>query len=242
MELRNGTLLIVPPACLHMTIDLLPQPPDLRVLVMNLPGTEGGYGSLHVGGVKEGARSALSAQDLVAWTALLGEPPAAVMQRVEQALADGGTWGCERALGHLRILLAAYAEIATGSSRGRRVPGERRVAEAMAFLQTHYYEADMSLPKVAAAVGLSPSHLSSLVRQTTGQSIHQTLVDLRLRRAMALLADTRHTIKEIATLTGWSHQLYFSSAFRKRYGNPPSAYRKTPHTVRSHASPITGGG
>lgn len=227
-KFRAGAVLIVPPDCLHMVIDLIPQHRELRVLIMHLPGTEGGHGSLLVGGVRERSRSTLSAHDLAAWTALLGEPPTAVMQRVEQAL-DCGIWGRERALGHLRVLLAAYAEIATGSDQGRRAPGERRVAEAMAFLQSHYYEADLSLPRVAAAVGLSPSHLSFLVRQTTGQSIHQMLVDLRLRRAMALLTDNCHTIKEIASLTGWSHQLYFSSAFRKRHGAPPSAYRIQAH-------------
>jgi AraC-like DNA-binding protein len=219
-----GTMLIVPPGCLHMSIDMLPQQRNLRMLIMNLPGTDGAYGSVYVGGVPGGFTSTFTAQDLTSWTELLGESPEAVMRRVERAL-DQGTWGRQRALGHLRVLFAAYAGITTEPDQRYRAKSERRVTEALSFLQGHYYESDLSLSRIGAAVGFSPSHLSSVVRRTTGQTIRQMLIDLRLRRAMTLLTDTRHTIKEIAALTGWSHQLYFSAAFRKRHGKPPSAFR-----------------
>jgi len=222
----TGTMLIVPPGCLHMAIDVLPQPRSLRIFVLILPGTEYGYGSVYFGSVggRNGFNSTFTAQDLTSWTESLGETPEAVMRRVERAL-DQGTWGRQRALGHLRVLFAAYAGIATASDQRHQAKSERQVTEALSFLQSHYYRSDLSISKIGAAVGISPSHLSSLVRQTTGQTIRQMLIDLRLRRAMTLLTNTHHTIKEIAALTGWSHQLYFSAAFRKRHGKPPSAFR-----------------
>lgn len=226
VEIPSGTLLIVPPACLHMDIRLLLQPPDLRLLVMNLPGEDASYGGVGVGSLERSHETrALSAAGLAAWSALLGEAPTAHLQRVTAALA-GGPWGRERALGLLRVLVTAYAEVAGGSGPALGASGERRVSQALDYLQTHYYERRLSLAQVATAVGLSSSHLSCLFRRVTGRSLHQTLLDIRLRRALALLEQQGQTIKQIAALTGWSNQLYFSAACRRRYGRPPSAFRR----------------
>lgn len=223
-RIAAGQILMVPPGCLHVITDLTAQPRNLNLLVVNLPGQEGACGALRIGGPRHGFRYSFSEQDLAAWTALLGEPPSALMDRAAQALGHG-PWGQARAQGYLRVLLAAYAQVATQPDRSARAAGARRVTEALDYLQSHYFESGLSLGQIASAVGLSPSHLSALVRKTTGQTLHRALIDLRLRRALVLLASTAHSIKEIAALTGWSHQLYFSSAVRKRYGRPPSALR-----------------
>jgi len=225
VEITSGTLLIVPPACLHMDIRLLSQPADLVLLVMNLPGDSANYGSLGVGSLHDPKTSSiLSVGGLAAWTALLGETPAVLMDRVTAAMT-AGPWGRERALGLLRVLITAYAEVAGGHDQ-QAAARERRVNDALDYLQTHYYERRLALAQVAAAVGLSSSHLSCLLRQVTGRSLHQALIDIRLRRALALLEQDGLTIKQIAALTGWSNQLYFSAAFRRRYGRPPSAVRR----------------
>ena len=224
MEISSGTLMIVPPACLHMDIRLLSQPADLLLLVMNLPGEDAAHGLVDVGSMERPqGRSDLSVAGLAAWKALLGEPPAALMERVTAAMA-AGPWGCERALGLLRVLVTAYAEVACGHDQ-QAAPGERRVSDALSYLQTHYYQSGLSLARVAKAVGLSSSHLACLFRQVTGRSLHQALIDIRMRRALALLEQQDLSIKQVAALTGWGNQLYFSTAFRRRYGRPPSALR-----------------
>ena len=219
-----GQILIVPPACLHMGVDRLPQPKTLELAVVSFPGEDANYGAVRAGAVEGGRRFALSSLELETWTERLGEPPAAVMGRVAKSLVEG-RWGRERAAGWLRVLFAAFAEVA---GRGGAEPlraGNRRVGEALAFLQTRYYEPGLSVADVAAAVGVSASHLSSLFRAATGQTVHQALVDIRMRRAWALLEAGSHTIKEIAALTGWSNQHYFSAAFRKSHGSPQTAIR-----------------
>ena len=45
-----------------------------------------------------------------------------------------------------------------------------------------------------------------------------------LNRAFTLLADKRHSITEVATLTGFTHPTYFATAFREMYGISPSEY------------------
>ena len=81
------------------------------------------------------------------------------------------------------------------------------------------------MAEVAGALRLSAVHLGFLFRKMTGRTLHQALIDLRLRRATDFLTRSTFSIKEIAALTGWSNQLYFSAAYRRHYGRPPSAVR-----------------
>jgi AraC-like DNA-binding protein len=220
-------LLIVPPGCLHLSVDQLPQPRDLTLLVINLPGAETPYGGLSVSSGGQRSGGVLAPPELTAWTAIVGVAPGVMMDQVAQAL-EVGTWGRERALGLLRVLMAAYAEVISRPQHDRLSLDARRVAQAQLFLQSHYYEPTLSVETVAAAQGLSASHLGALFQKTTGHALHQTLIDLRLRRATDLLTRTTFSIKQIAAMTGWSNQLYFSAAYRRRHGRPPSAVRSGP--------------
>ncbi len=220
----QGSLLIVPPGCLHISIDRLEQADLQQVLVMNLPGEENPYGNLSVGGLRDRASMALSRDEMAGWNALLGQPPGALLDQVVLALAAGG-WAAERALALVRLLFATFAEIAGQARQSRQPQGDRHLTAAMGILQARYYEPELTVDAVAAAIGLSPSHLARLFRQATGRPLHQTLVDIRLRRAADLLRGGHHSIKEIANLTGWSSQLYFSAAFRRAHGLSPSAFR-----------------
>jgi AraC family transcriptional regulator, transcriptional activator of pobA len=44
------------------------------------------------------------------------------------------------------------------------------VAEVFAFIEAHYHEL-ISLKDIAAAVGLSPGHLTTVVRRKTGRTV-----------------------------------------------------------------------
>lgn len=224
ITIAPGHLLVVPPGYLHLSVDRLKQTPKLRLLVMNLPGTDKPYGGLNLGDSRQSSGSALSPTELTAWTVIVGGTPGTMMDQVAQALEIGG-WSRERALGLLRILVAAFAEVISQPQYDRLTLDARRVAEAQSYLQSHYYEPSLSVETVAKAVGLSASHLGALFRKTTGHTLRQTLIDLRLRRATDLLTRTTFSIKQIAAMTGWSNQLYFSAAYRSRHGHPPSAAR-----------------
>lgn len=220
-----GDLLIVPSGCWHLTVDQLRQPARLRLVVMNLPGADAPYGRLSTGSTKFREGVTLSPAELAVWSTCAGAPPSALIEQVVQALRSGD-WGRERAIGLLRVLVAAAAEAILHLHDDRQSLDARRVADAQMYLQSNYFKPELSIPSVARALGLSTSHLAAVFRNTTGRTLHQTLLDLRLRRANELLLRSSLSIKEIAVLTGWRNQLYFSAAYRRRHGQPPSALRR----------------
>jgi AraC-like DNA-binding protein len=49
---------------------------------------------------------------------------------------------------------------------------------------------------------------------------------LRIEKSIALLKDPKHTLAEIAYLTGFSDQSHFNRVFKRHTGKRPSDFRK----------------
>ena len=78
----------------------------------------------------------------------------------------------------------------------------------------------------ADALAVPQSALSKALAQTTGRTTKEHITDRRLLEAARLLRFTTLTVGEIAYRAGYTDQLYFSRAFRRRYGTAPSDYRR----------------
>ncbi len=107
-----------------------------------------------------------------------------------------------------------------------------RVSRANALIAEHYADPEFGVSELASMVGLHHNYFSVLYKRETGEAPIRTLTEHRLRAAAKMLRFTDRTVKEIAYASGFFDELYFSRAFRARYGLSPTAYR------RSHAYPI----
>ncbi|MBO7742845.1 helix-turn-helix domain-containing protein [Paenibacillus sp. MWE-103] len=92
----------------------------------------------------------------------------------------------------------------------------------------------VSAGQLAAAVGVSPRHLSQLFKQHTGHSLKAYMTRFRLERARFLLSETSMNITEVAAALGYSDIYHFSKAFKQHYGAPPSRYRFKGRPAASH--------
>ena len=100
------------------------------------------------------------------------------------------------------------------------------LTRAIDFMQAHLDQA-ITLDKLAAAVGRSPSHLGRQFRDKLGQAPHSYLIGLRLDHARTLLEKTATPIAVIAADCGFSHQEHMTRLFRRRFGTTPAAYRRS---------------
>ena len=82
-------------------------------------------------------------------------------------------------------------------------------------------------PEVEAkALGISRDHLDRSFRDLYGVPPRRFLIQVRLRKAVALLTSSSLSISRIAQQLGYSDALFFSRQFSKHMGCPPSSYRK----------------
>lgn len=95
-----------------------------------------------------------------------------------------------------------------------------------------HYAADTSVEMYAEMCNLSKYHFIRLFRRYTGASPLAFKRNIRMEKAKHLLSDTTLTIAEISKIVGYSDPLYFSRAFKKHTGYPPSLY----HSRKQSAS------
>jgi len=85
---------------------------------------------------------------------------------------------------------------------------------------------EVSLESTAESVGITPSYLSRLFKDKTGQHFHDYVLHRRLSTAAGLLKETSLSAGEIANQVGYGDVAYFGRIFRKRYGSSPRDYRR----------------
>lgn len=99
--------------------------------------------------------------------------------------------------------------------------------EAEQYIQRHFTENDLSLGKVAGAIGVSPNHLSHMFSQKTGHTFVEYLTQLRLDYARNLMKTTDLTSAEIGVKAGYSDAHYFYYIFKKTLNMTPKEYRNS---------------
>lgn len=97
--------------------------------------------------------------------------------------------------------------------------------DAIAYMQEHYHEDDISLNKVAANINISPSYFSTIFRQEMGKTFVEYLTGLRMDKAKEQLMCTGKKTSEIGFDVGYRDSHYFSYIFKKTQGCTPKEYR-----------------
>jgi AraC-like DNA-binding protein len=92
------------------------------------------------------------------------------------------------------------------------------------FIQHHYSE-KISVPDIAAAVGLSPTYFSAFFTQHFSQCFSDYLCTYRIAQSCLLLDSTSLSVTEVALAVGFSSGSYFIQCFRRVKGITPAAYR-----------------
>ena len=102
----------------------------------------------------------------------------------------------------------------------------RIIARARKYLEQHFHE-DLSLKEVAAQVCLSPSYLSTLLKQYTGFNYTEYLTQIRIEKAKTLLKETDAKIYEISEQLGYQNVQYFNRIFKKCTGMTPLEFKNS---------------
>lgn len=131
----------------------------------------------------------------------------------------------QAAVAHLTLLLIELARLTDDMIADLRRSGEPLIADVFAVIEGHIGE-PLSLRDVAAELGLTPGHLTTVVRRRTGRTVQQWIAERRMTEARSLLAETDLTIAEIARHVGIADPAYFARLFQRRHGVPPRRWRE----------------
>lgn len=109
---------------------------------------------------------------------------------------------------------------------GRGLDGLPAAVTAAIALMDAQLSEPLSVPDIAARVGLSQRQLERHFKQAMGCSVVQFGLVLRLQHARVLLISTDLGVREIAAASGFNSLSHFAYAFRNCFDRRPSAYRQ----------------
>jgi AraC-like DNA-binding protein len=147
------------------------------------------------------------------------------MQAIHTELAARRDGYREAVLAHLVLLLVGVSRLAADVVGDLRENREPLLAAVFEVIEQRYPE-PLSLRDVAAAVNVSPGHLTSTVRRRTGRTVQEWITERRMVQARRLLAATELPIGDVGMRVGIRDAGYFARTFRKVHGVSPVQWRQ----------------
>jgi AraC-like DNA-binding protein len=148
--------------------------------------------------------------------------PEALAGLIDRAHDICGGSGPGRAQAAAALGYQVLLELA-GDYSSRNYPGS--LVGVIGYMQDNLAE-PLTVEKLCRYGGMSRAALHRMFAQYLECSPIEYLIRLKTARARELLACPWYSIKEVAQLTGYSNQLYFSAEFKKRTGVSPKAFRQ----------------
>jgi AraC-like DNA-binding protein len=143
---------------------------------------------------------------------------------MEAELTVRGSGYRQAVLAHLTLLLIELARMTDDVAADLRRSGEPLIADVFEVIQRRI-DGPLSLADVASELGLTPGHLTTVVRRRTGRTVGEWIVERRMAEARALLSATDLTIAEVSRRVGIGDPGYFARVFRQVHGVSPRAWR-----------------
>ncbi|HEY3121645.1 MAG TPA: AraC family transcriptional regulator [Vicinamibacteria bacterium] len=128
--------------------------------------------------------------------------------------------------------------VATPPRGGSRRQG-RETVEAVKLMLLRRLGDPLRLAEIAGHFGLSPFTLCRLFHRHAGLPVHRYRRRLRLRHALARLADGQRDLTDLALDLGFSDHSHFTNAFREEFDAPPSAFRRVLVSRPRDSSPVS---
>jgi len=111
-----------------------------------------------------------------------------------------------------------------------RHEGFRRLCRARDLLQ-QLDEPAPTIEELAREVNISPFHFIRQFEAVFGVTPHQYRIQVRLDRARRLLAASPQSVTDVCMEVGFSSLGSFSTLFKHRFGETPSAFRRRVRTA-----------
>jgi AraC-like DNA-binding protein len=99
----------------------------------------------------------------------------------------------------------------------------------MKTIEANITDTKFNAEKLSKDIGLSRMQLYRKLKGLTGQTVHEFIRNMKLKRAVQLLKEKKMTITEVAYEVGFNDLTYFARCFRKQYQKSPSEYISEKH-------------
>lgn len=98
-----------------------------------------------------------------------------------------------------------------------------RLQPVLIYINHHLTE-PIRIKDLAASINLSEKYFITFFKNTMGITPVNYIIEVKMKKALEYLNEQSYSVKEVATLVGYSDIYTFSKAFKKVYGIAPSKF------------------
>lgn len=102
---------------------------------------------------------------------------------------------------------------------------DSQIRNVIDYINTNYHK-ELPIDVLANFMGYSKTHFMTIFKQHVGISCTEFIIQVRLKKACELLANSSHTILNIAFTVGFRNLSHFNRQFKQYYNMTPRQYRK----------------
>jgi len=140
-----------------------------------------------------------------------------------------------RILANLLLVISIFAEY--GLISIDESENNLRTAPVIKHIQNHYDE-PITTSDLSSIVNLCEDSFIRLFKKEHGETPFTYIINLRISEALKLLYENKYSISEIAAMTGFSSQSYFTKAFKEKLGVSPLRYKKKHFCISNKKSDV----
>lgn len=130
----------------------------------------------------------------------------------------------------LYLMVTKYRRLDVSEELVRKGKNLNKLSIITTYIKDNYAK-ELTLESLAERFGYSPAYLSRMFQKYAMTNYKAYLQSVRVEYACKELANTDHSIGEIALNNGFPDGRALARAFRKRYGMLPSEYKKTKNST-----------
>jgi AraC-like DNA-binding protein len=124
-----------------------------------------------------------------------------------------------------RELSEKYKNVLTaGDEQSIDSHDQKLLKKAIEVVENNMSDPLFGVEKMAKEMGMSRTNLHRKLKTITGFPPSELIRSIRLRKAAVLLLNQANSVSQISFLVGFEDHSYFSKAFKKQFGVPPSGY------------------
>ena len=127
---------------------------------------------------------------------------------------------------YVRVLLTEAKRLYPADSPSAETSSAMQLSKAFHLAVEQHYLTDRTTQPYANLLGVTPNHLTRVIRQTSGMTPGEILRDRLTLEAKRLLAHTDFTVGETAQRLGFLSAAQFSNWFKREAGVSPDQFRR----------------
>ena len=148
-------------------------------------------------------------------------------QRVAAQMTAAQTFVSQAHYRAMARLIAGHIQTLCQHLEHQTLPGCHWAVKNIRYdIETHF-AGELSLKREAQLYFLNEKYVGRIFKRETGCTFHQYLNRVRLHHAARQLRESGRSVLDISLECGFQNVTYFNRMFKREFGMPPSAYRRS---------------